>query len=101
MYPKVEELMGAPGTTATMRRDHVEVASLTEELQRVRDSLGAEPFPAQLRSLRRVLYGLYAIVSLHFAKEEEVYLPILDAGLSADEAAKMFESMENAAAQMP
>ena len=102
LYPKVEEVLGVPGATATMRRDHVEVAGLTEELKRLRDSLHAEPSPAQLRSLRRLLYGLYAIVSLHFAKEEEIYLPILDSGLSAEEAATMFESMENyAASQMP
>ena len=94
LYPKVEEVMGAPGATATMQRDHVEVAGLIEELKRLRDSLGAEPTPAQLRNLRRLLYGLYAIISLHFAKEEEVYLPILDSGLSTDDAAAMFESME-------
>jgi len=98
LYPKVDELMGAPGATATMRRDHVEVAGLIAELGRLRDALEAEPSPAQLRSLRRLLYGLYAIVSLHFAKEEEIYLPILDSGLSAEDAATMFESMEKHAA---
>jgi hypothetical protein len=28
--------------------------------------------------LRRILYGLYAIIKLHLAKEEEIYLPILE-----------------------
>jgi hypothetical protein len=46
-----------------------------------------------------VLYGLYALVKVHFAKEEEVYLPILDARLSLEEAREMFEAMENAASQ--
>jgi len=32
-----------------------------------------------------VLYGLYAIVKLHFAKEEEVYLPILDQRLTPNQ----------------
>ena len=94
LYPRVEEVMGAPGATATMQRDHVEVAGLIEELKLLRDSLGPEPTPTQLHDLRRLLYGLYAIISLHFAKEEEVYLPILDSGLSAEDAAAMFESME-------
>ena len=51
----------------------------------------------QIRSLRQVLYGLYALVKVHFAKEEEVYLPLLDARLSAAEAHQMFEAMETAA----
>jgi hypothetical protein len=46
-----------------------------------------------------VLYGLYAVVKLHFAKEEEVYLPILDARLTHEEASRMFEAMEMAAKQ--
>jgi hypothetical protein len=43
------------------------------------------------------LYGLYALVKVHFAKEEEVYLPILEERLSPEEAKEMFEAMENAA----
>ena len=45
-------------------------------------------------ALRRVLYGLYALVKVHFAKEEEVYLPLLDARLAEGEAHAMFEAME-------
>jgi len=36
-------------------------------------------------------------VKLHFAKEEEIYLPLLDAKLTAEEAHAMFEAMEAAA----
>ena len=49
------------------------------------------------KALRRVLYGLYALVKVHFAKEEEVYLSILDARLTPEEAHRMFEAMEEAA----
>ena len=94
LYPKVEQVMQAPGAMATMRRDHVEVVGLTDELQRLRDSLSRPPTADQRRALQRVLYGLYAIVRLHFAKE--VYLPVLDAGLAPDEAAKMFKAMHAA-----
>jgi hemerythrin-like domain-containing protein len=45
-----------------------------------------------------LLYGLYTLVRVHFTKEEEVYLPLLDRSLSDDEAKAMFESMEAAAA---
>jgi iron-sulfur cluster repair protein YtfE (RIC family) len=48
-------------------------------------------------ALRRVLYSLYALLKLHFAKEEEIYLPLLDIKLTAEEAHSMFEKMEAAA----
>src|SRR4030042_3442936 len=98
LYPMVQKAMGAPQATATMSRDHVEVARLTEELAtlRVHKSQLSITFD-QAMALRRVLYGLYALVKLHFAKEEEVYLPLLDSKLSADEAGAMFENMEEAA----
>ena len=98
LYPMVQKAMGAPQATATMSRDHVEVARLTEELAtlRVHKSQLSITFD-QAMALRRVLYGLYALVKLHFAKEEEVYLPLLDSKLSADEARAMFENMEAAA----
>jgi iron-sulfur cluster repair protein YtfE (RIC family) len=93
LYPVVEQVMHAPGATATMRRDHVEVVALTDELRGLRDGLTGAPSAAQRRTLRQVLYGLYGIVRLHFAKEEEVYLPVLDAGLAPDEASAMFHAM--------
>ena len=83
LYPKVEMVMQEPGATRTMHRDHVEVVTLTQELTRLRDPLTDDtPAADQRRALQRTLYGLYAVVRLHFAKEEEVYLPVLDAGLS-------------------
>jgi hemerythrin-like domain-containing protein len=100
LYPVVGTVMGAPDATATMSRDHVEVGRLTDELASLRSALsGATLGEAQAKALRRVLYGLYALVKLHFAKEEEVYLPLLDARLSAEAARDMFEAMEQAARQ--
>jgi len=98
LYPVVAKIMGAPQATATMSRDHVEVGRLTEELKLLRTRLsGAAIGSAEVKALRRVLYGLYAVVKVHFAKEEEVYLPILEAHLSPQEAHRMFEAMEEAA----
>ncbi len=100
LYPVVARLMGAPEATATMRRDHVEVGRLVEELGSLRDQLTDPTYDqATVEALRRVLYGLYAVVRLHFAKEEEVYLPLLEARLSSEEAHAMFEEMEQAAMQ--
>jgi iron-sulfur cluster repair protein YtfE (RIC family) len=97
LYPKVEQVMHAPGATATMRRDHVEVVALAQELQQLRDGLDGPLTVDQRRALQRILYGLYAVIRLHFAKEEEVYLPVLDAGLASDEADAMFTAMHEAA----
>jgi iron-sulfur cluster repair protein YtfE (RIC family) len=81
-----------------MRRDHVEVGRLIDELGVLRPHVSGQVLRGALaKDLRRVLYGLYAIVKVHFAKEEEVYLPLLDKHLTPDEAREMFESMEKAA----
>jgi len=100
LYPTVQKVMGAKEATSTMSRDHVEVGRLTAELGDLRLQLGAGTLvPAQANALRRVLYGLYALVKVHFAKEEEVYLPLLDARLTEAEAHVMFEAMEAAASE--
>lgn len=99
LYPAVEEAMGAPGATATMSRDHVEVLALTDALAALREGIRASgPSTAQILETRRLLYGLYALVSVHFAKEEEIYVPILEAHLDAAGAAALYSRMEAAAA---
>jgi len=42
-------------------------------------------------------YGLHHLVKVHFAKEEEIYLPILEERLSPDEATAMFNAMTRTA----
>lgn len=94
LYPVVQKVMGAPRATATMSRDHQEVGRLAAELQDLRARLTAgnvDGGPAA--DLRRVLYGLYTLVKVHFAKEEEVYLPLLEERLHPDEAEAMFTAM--------
>ncbi len=99
LYPVVEKFIGG-GATATMARDHVEVVRMTGELAGARDQLVARGLSAEsARELRRLLYGLYAVVRLHFAKEEEVYLPLLDAGLTTEAAEAMFVGLHQAAAE--
>ncbi len=98
LYPVVQQVMGAPEATRTMAHDHAEIRRLTEELAALRAELSRAPVTGvQVQALRRVLYGLYALLKLHFAKEEEVYLPLLDARLSPAEARQMFAALEAAA----
>jgi iron-sulfur cluster repair protein YtfE (RIC family) len=95
LYPMVQKVMGAEQSTATMSRDHQEIERLTEELDKLRVHRSQLSVTSiQAMALRRILYGLYTLVKLHFAKEEEIYLPLLDAKLTAEDARAMFEHME-------
>src|SRR6266566_3806641 len=95
LYPTVGKLLRSLEATDTMSRDHLEVIGLTEELEALRLHLFYAPLSeSDEQALRRVLYGLYAIMKLHLAKEEEIYLPILEARLPAAEVDHLVEAME-------
>jgi heavy metal translocating P-type ATPase len=79
VYPAVAKLIGGDDPTAPMNRAHLEIAHLVNVLGRVLDDLPEEgPSAEDLPELRRVLYGLDAVLKLHFAQEEESYLALLD-----------------------
>src|SRR5512135_2499754 len=65
LYPVVQKVMGAPQANATMSRDHVEVGRLTEELTSLLPTCAGALGAGQATGLRRVLYGLYALVKVH------------------------------------
>jgi iron-sulfur cluster repair protein YtfE (RIC family) len=102
LYVEVDRLIGSDvqtKATDTMVRDHAEVGALTEELGAFAAKLHEGNLsPAEQQDLRQVLYSLNGIVGLHFDKEEEVYLPLLDRELSAAEAQKLFDQMEKVTA---
>ena len=98
LYPTVGRLLYALEATDTMSRDHLEVIRLTEELEALRLHLFYAPLSeSDEQALRRVLYGLYAIIKLHLSKEEEIYLPILEARLPDSEVHGLVEAMEGTA----
>jgi heavy metal translocating P-type ATPase len=79
-YPAIARLLGGDDPTGTMERAHVEIAHLTRVLgQLLTDLPAGGPAPDDLTELRRVLYGLYAILRLHFAQEEEAYMSLFEA----------------------
>ena len=62
-----------------MSRAHVEIAHLIRRLGRVLDDLDPDgPDEDDIVELRRLLYGLHAILQLHFAQEDEGYLSLAD-----------------------
>lgn len=98
LYPVVEKVLGAKGATATMSRDHIAIGRFIEELSDLRPHLQGERLEVyQEQALRRMLYGLFALVTVHFAKEEEIYLPLLEEHLTEDSARSLLEALERAA----
>ena len=76
LYPALGTVLGSPEGTVTMSRSHVEIQRLIERLGR---HLAEAPHgiqPDQVDDLRATLYGLDAILTLHFAQEEEAYFTL-------------------------
>lgn len=100
LYPAVTAFVGTPVATATMSRDHQAVLALTTELAALRRLAEGDELRAQTAAgLRRVLYGLHALIKVHFAKEEEILLPLLDERLTSASARDLFAAMERSAAK--
>jgi len=79
LYPAVNRLLGGEDPTAPMSRAHAEIAYQIARLGRLLDDIGdQEPDAADLADLRRMLYGLDAILRLHTAQEDETYLSLGD-----------------------
>jgi hypothetical protein len=78
VYPAVARLLGGKDPTGTMTRGHLEIAHLVRLLSRLLEEMPAEgPSSDDLVELRPILYGLHAILRLHFAQEDESFLPLL------------------------
>lgn len=74
VYPAVAEILPGVDPLGTMSRAHREIFHLIESYRRQVDGLAPEgPSPADIRDLRRTLYGLHAVLRLHFDQEEELY----------------------------
>jgi len=73
-YPVLGEMLKEEDPTGPLIQTHHEINRLSRLYGRVVAQLPADgPRPEDLRDLRRALYGLHAILSLHFAQEEELY----------------------------
>jgi heavy metal translocating P-type ATPase len=79
LYPVFDRILGGSDATGTMSRAHVEIAHHIRRIGHLIDDLGTTaPDPEDLNELRRSLYGLHAILVLHFAQEDEGYLSLVD-----------------------
>jgi len=83
LYPAVAAVLGGTDPTGAMSRTHVEIAHLVRRLGRLLDEMPSSgPDEDDLAEFRRLLYGLNAILRLHFAQEDEGYLSLGDVSMS-------------------
>lgn len=99
LYPAIDPLIRAHGEpTATMRVDH---AFIEEYARRIADLAGAmhttnpDDRPALARQVERLAIGLEALLEVHLAKEERVYLPLAERYLPADEQRRILDAMHD------
>lgn len=79
VYPALAKAIGGGDPMAVMSGSHREIFHLVRLLRRFVAGLSPEgPDTDELREIRRVLYGLHAILVLHFGQEEELYAAVVD-----------------------
>ena len=85
IYPMLATAMGSDDATASMHRTHQEIFRLARLLDRlVRDLPPEGPSGDDRTDLQRLLYGLEAILRLHQAQEEDLYISIGDSTQSTE-----------------
>ena len=80
LYPALAHPLGTGEATATMSRTHAEIQRLSDRIGAhvaLAQSSGAIG-PDQVDDLLACLYGLYALLRLHFVQEEESYFTLAD-----------------------
>ena len=79
LYPAVAPYAGGEDAVVAARREHAEVAKLAKTLSGMLDDLApGGPSGDELIGLRRVLYSLHAVLTLHRAGEEERLSRVVD-----------------------
>lgn len=90
VYPAVEKVLRAiGGATQTMSIDHRFIGQMVNQLAGIAAGALSEPEREKARSL---LYGLQALLEVHFTKEDEAYVPLLGR-LSPPERRELYERL--------
>jgi len=81
LLPLVARVLGGTDSTAALSRTHAEIEHQVGRMQRLLSGLdGDHATPEDVIELRRLLYGLYAILRLHNAQEDEAAIALIPAG---------------------
>jgi hemerythrin-like domain-containing protein len=95
LYPELERLLQNRHSMTPMRREHDEIRQLVAGFVRLQQKLDAGPLQtSETVALRRVIFRLYAILKVHLA-EEQLYLGIIQKGVSPDGADALAAAMEH------
>lgn len=80
LYPALARPLGSGEATATMSRTHAEIQRLSERIgtHLALAQAGNGIQPDQVDDLLACLYGLYALLRLHFLQEEENYFTLTE-----------------------
>ncbi len=79
--PLVARALGGSDATAALSRTHAEIEHQVSRLRRLLVDLDNDNVqPEDVVELRRLLYGLYAVLRLHNAQEEEGAFSLVPAG---------------------
>lgn len=88
LVPLVARALGGTDATAAMSRTHAEIQHQVGRLRRLLVGLSNESVQSEdVIELRRLLYGLYAVVRLHNAQEEEGAFSLVPDGAADRQAA--------------
>ena len=71
LYPAWAQLVGFADAAVPMIHDHEAIVDRVERLE--------SAAPADVDALQELLYGLHALILVHFGKEEDLQLPAFDA----------------------
>ena len=91
LLPLVDRALGNADTTAGMSRTHAEIEHQVAKLRRLLGAVDSghdseSTPPEDVVELRRLLYGLYAVLRLHNAQEEEGAFSLVPAGVGKGQA---------------
>ncbi len=95
LYPELERLLQNRHSMTPMRREHAEIRRLVGELGRLQEEMDGGRFSTgEAVALRRVIFRLYALLKVHLA-EEQLYIGIVEHGVSAEAADALAKAMEH------
>ncbi len=81
LVPLVARALGSSNATAAMSRTHAEIEHQVSRVRRLLTDLDNDTVqPEDVVELRRLLYGLYAVLRLHNAQEEEGAFSLVPTG---------------------
>ena len=84
LYPELERMFQNRHSMSPMRREHAEVRRLVSDFANLTEQVDSGSITIRKKlALRRVMFQLYALLKIHLA-EEEVYLRIVDHGVTSE-----------------